>query len=304
MPKELFLSRYALIIKRLERGPATYVQIARYLEDESAIRDKNFNITQRTLQRDIKDIYTQLVIEIVNEKKGDRRYYIHAKPETEQHSQRILESYQMINAIHASQDFAEMVFLETRKPKGLEHFFGLLYAIKNKRIVHFRHYKYWDETITDRTTHPLALKEAQGRWYLLAVDTKDNRLKTFGLDRMTDIDISKTKYREKYAYDFKALFAHAFGILGDEGGKAQRVRLQFSYEQGQYVKTYPLHASQIIIEEDKNAVIIELFIYITYDFTKALLSFGQELEVLGPTKLRKQIEKELGDTLQKYTNGH
>ena len=136
--------------------------------------------------------------------------------------------------------------------------------------------------------------------YLLAVDTKDNRLKTFGLDRITDIDISKTKYREKYSYDFKALFAQAFGILGDEGGKAQRVRLQFSYEQGQYVKTYPLHASQIIIEEDKNAVIIELFLYITYDFTKALLSFGQELEVLRPAKLRKSINQELSNALKKY----
>lgn len=66
------------------------------------------------------------------------------------------------------------------------------------------------------------------------------------------------------------------------------------------MKTYPLHASQIIIEEDKNAVIIELFLYLTYDFTKALLSFGQELEVLRPIKLRKQIEKELGDALKKY----
>ena len=118
---------------------------------------------------------------------------------------------------------------------------------------------------------------------------------------MTDIDISKTKYREKYHYDFKAIFAKAFGIINDEAGKAQTVRLQFNYEQGQYVKTYPLHASQIIIEEDKNAVIIELFLYITYDFSKALLSFGQELEVLGPTKLRKQIEKELALALKRYT---
>ena len=301
MPKEIFLSRYSLIIKRLEKGPATYEQIAKYLEDESAIRDKNFNITQRTLQRDIKDIYTQLDIEIVNEKKGDRRYYIKSKPETELHSQRILESYQMINAIHASQDFTEMVFLETRKPKGLEHFYGLLYAIKNKRIVNFRHYKYWDETITERITHPLALKESQGRWYLLAIDKKDDLLKTFGLDRMTDIDIKKTKYREKYAYNFKVMFTQTFGILGDDAGKAHKVRLQFSYEQGQYVKTYPLHASQVIVEEKNNSVIIELFIYITCDFTKALLSFGPQLEVLSPIKLRKQIAKEFATALKKYS---
>lgn len=72
MPKETFISRFSLIIKRLEKGPATYEQIVRFLEDESDISDKNYSISKRTLQRDIKDIYAQLSIEIVNEKKGDK----------------------------------------------------------------------------------------------------------------------------------------------------------------------------------------------------------------------------------------
>ncbi len=42
----------------------------------------------------------------------------------------------------------------------------------------------------------------------MAVDTKDNKLKTFGLDRMTEIDISKTKYRESYSYDLKEMFTN------------------------------------------------------------------------------------------------
>lgn len=47
-------------------------------------------------------------------------------------------------------------------------------------------------------------------------------------------------------------------------------------------------------------VIIELFLYLTYDFTKALLSFGQDPEVFGPLKLRKSIEKELANALKNY----
>jgi len=300
MPKETYISRFSLIIKRLERGPATYEQIARYLQDESAIQDKDFNISLRTLQRDIKDIYNQLQIEIVNEKKGDKRYFIKSQPETQEQSQRLLESYQVINAIHAAQDFSAIVFLENRKPKGLEHFYGLLYAIKNKRIVNFQHYKYWDKTITNRTVHPLALKESQGRWYLLAVDTKDHQLKTFGLDRMADIDIAKTKYRETYEYDVKDLFAHSFGIISLDNEKPQTVRLQFSYEQGQYVKTYPLHASQKIIEENDKVLIMELILFITYDLIRELLSYGTELVVISPAKLRNEIKKQLKNTLTKY----
>ncbi len=300
MPKETFISRFSLIIKRLERGPATYKQIARYLQDESAIQDRDFNISLRTLQRDIRDIYNQLQIEIVNEKKGDKRYFIKSRPETQEQSQRLLESYQVINAIHAAQDFEDIVFLESRKPKGLEHFYGLLFAIKNNRIVNFQHYKYWDETITNRTVHPLALKESQGRWYLVAVDTNDNHLKTFGLDRMADIDIAKTKYRETYDHEVKELFAHSFGIISLEDEKPQVIRLQFSYEQGQYVKTYPLHVSQKIIQENNKVVVVELAVFITYDLIRELLSYGSALLVLSPAKLRNEIKKQLTNSLKRY----
>lgn len=300
MPKETFILRFSMIIRRLERGPATYEQIKSYLEEESNIQDKNFTISLRTLQRDINDIYSLLNIEIVNEKRGDKRYFINSKPEIQEHSQRLLESYQIINAINASQDFADLVFLETRKPNGLEHFYGLLYAVKNKRILNFQHYKYWDETITNRIVHPLALKESQGRWYLIAVDTKDNKLKTFGLDRMSDIDISKSKFRTTYSYNLKELFAHAFGIINDEKESPQIIRLKFNYEQGQYVKNYPLHTSQKIISANDEEVVVELYLYITYDFIKELLSFNSEVVVISPAKLRNELKKQLLNTLKLY----
>lgn len=300
MPKEIFISRFSLILRLLERGPATYGQIAKYLENESEMQDKDFTISLRTLQRDIKDIYTQLSIEIVNEKRGDRRYFIKSRPETQEYSQRLLDSYQVISAINASQDFLDIIFLETRKAKGLEHFYGLFYAIRNKRTVKFQHFKYWDETLTDRTVHPLGLKESQGRWYLLAVDTKDGKLKSFGLDRMTDIDISKTKFRENYNYDLRELFTHSFGIISLDNENPQLVRLRFNYEEGQYVKTYPLHTSQKLVKDDAYEVIIELVVFITYDFIKELLSFGSEMTVDRPAKLRRELKTHLINTLKKY----
>lgn len=300
MPKETYITRFALIIRRLEKGPATYDQIADFLQNESDIHDKQFVISIRTFQRDIKDIYGQFNIEIVNEKKGDKRYFIKSRTETSDHSQRLLESYQIITAINASQDFADKVFLETRKPKGLEHFHGLLFAINQKRILHFTHYKYWDETITNRTVHPLALKEAQGRWYLIAVDTKDQRLKTFGLDRMDMIDISKNRYREIYQYNLKERFKDAFGIVLLEDKEPVKVQLKFDYEQGQYIKTYPLHQSQTILKQSEEEIVFELIIHITFDFVKEILSFGTEVEVLLPLSLRNKIKDQLNKVSNLY----
>jgi proteasome accessory factor B len=300
MPKETFISRFSLILRRLEKGPATYEQIARYLEDESAIQDKDFSISRRTLQRDIRDIYSQLNIEIVNEKKGDKRYFIKNPAETVEYGQRLLESYQIVHAINAAQEFSNIVFLESRKPKGLDHFYGLLHAIRNKRVLSFQHFKFPDGNHSKRTVHPLGLKESQGRWYLVAVDTKDKVLKTFGLDRIEDLDISKTRFRETQVFNLPHFFAHSFGITRSNDTKPELIRLCFSYDQAEYIKAFPLHVSQKTIEENEKHLIIEIHVYITYDLIKELISYGADLEVLSPVTLRNEIKKSLTKTLSLY----
>ena len=299
MSQQTSLSRHSLIIKRLEKSPATFAEIEHYLQKQSELQGKEFAISIRTFQRDIKDIYELYNYQIVCERTGDKKYFINERPEEKEHSYRLLESYEIINAINAAKQHSNYVFLETRQPKGLEHFTGLLYAIQNKRIIKFEHYKYWDEILTNRTVHPLALKESQGRWYLLAIDTKDNKFKTFGLDRMNELEITKMKFKEKYNYDFNKMFSNLFGILSSDD-KPETIQLAFTYQQGQYVKNYPLHHSQKIISETKKQVIIELSFAITYDFVQEILHFGEEVKVLQPKRLIDEIAAIAKSIVGKY----
>ncbi len=112
------------------------------------------------------------------------------------HSQCLLESYQIINAINASQDYADYVFLENRKPKGLEHFYGLLYAIKNNKIIKIAYKKFTDNEASEKKLLPRALKEAKDRWYLIAEDTQSRQIKIYGLDRIGELEITKTHFRK------------------------------------------------------------------------------------------------------------
>jgi predicted DNA-binding transcriptional regulator YafY len=300
MSKETYIIRYSLIIKRLERGPADFEELEQFLQNESNIQDKDLNISRRTLQRDIKDIYSQLNIEIENEKKGAFRYFIKSRPETLEHSNRLLESYQMMSTIEASRNFANLVFLETRQPQGLENFHGLLHAIQNKLVLSFEHVKFWEDMITQRKVHPLALKESQGRWYLIAVDTKDDKLKTFGLDRIKNIEISKSPFRAKYNFPLEEHFKNMFGISSDGLDKPEKVALQFDYEQGQYIKNFPLHSSQHVVSEEGDKVVVELLVYLSWDFIKELLSWGPEMTVIAPNSLRERMRTLLGQTLKQY----
>lgn len=165
-----------------------------------------------------------------------------------------------------------------------------MYAIQNKKITKFEYFKFWDETVTKRSVHPLALKECQGRWYLLAIDTKDNHFKTFGLDRISELEILKTSFREKYNYNISEMFKNSFGIINDISSTVETVQLSFNSEQAQYIKSYPLHSSQIVKEENKKQVIFEITLAITHDFVMEILRFGNEVKVLQPLSLIKQIK--------------
>ncbi|MEJ7627304.1 MAG: WYL domain-containing protein [Ferruginibacter sp.] len=295
------MSRFSLIIQRLKRAPATYEQLKQYLENESDVHGQDFNLSIRTLQRDIKDIYDQLGIEIVNERKGDKRYHIKEQPESEQYTRRLLDAFDTLNIVKSAQQNSEKVFFETRQPKGLEHFTGLLHACSNKKIVTFHHFKYNDDLRTNRVVHPLALKEARGRWYLVAIDIKDNKMKTFGLDRIEDIDISKTSFKNNYSINIAEEFKHAFGVLNLNTLQPQKIKLLLSKEQGQYLINYPLHHSQHIIgEKDSGEIILELYLKISYDFIMELMSFGENIKVLMPKSLVNVLKKKARLMFEKY----
>jgi predicted DNA-binding transcriptional regulator YafY len=206
----------------------------------------------------------------------------------------------MMSTIEASRNFVNLVFLETRQPQGLENFHGLLHAIQNKLVLTFEHVKFWEDVITQRKVHPLALKESQGRWYLIAVDTKDEKLKTFGLDRIKNIEISKSPFRAKYNFPLEEHFKNMFGISSDGLDKPEKVTLQFDYEQGQYIKHFPLHGSQQVVSEEGDKVVVELFVYLSWDFIKELLSWGPDMTVLAPISLRERMRMLLGQTLKQY----
>jgi hypothetical protein len=70
MKKDFYLTRYALIIKRLESSPATYSQLEDYLLNSFEFQDaeiKSYSI--RTLQRDIREISDLFNLSIHNKKK-------------------------------------------------------------------------------------------------------------------------------------------------------------------------------------------------------------------------------------------
>ncbi len=300
MSKKQFLKRYLLIINQLRKHPCSFEEMSKNLSRASALDEENYEVSIRTFQRDLAEIASIYNIEIKYNR--FQNVYEIIQDSNDERNDRLMESFELFNALNLTSQYAHHLIPERRKPLGTENMYGLLQAIKSSAQISFVHEKYWEEEEekTTRTVLPIALKEAQHRWYLIAQDQGDGRIKTFGLDRISNLIITTQKAALKTPFNVDQHFKHAFGIINEDHVATQDVVLSFTISEAKYIKSLPLHHSQRVINETPDAVTFGLHLYPTYDFVMALLSFGTEVTVLEPQSLRNEMKRKLSATLLKY----
>jgi proteasome accessory factor B len=299
MSKKQFLKRYILIIGKLRKKPASFDEIDRYLQLQSEVDGENYTISKRTFQRDLQEIQSLYNIVILFNR-SENNYEI-TEDANEERNERLFESFELYSALNVSDSLSSDIIFEKRRPFGTENLHGLLHAIKNKLQIAFKYEKYWGENngIEARNVSPLALKESRYRWYLIALDKKDGHIKSFGLDRISDLEISSLKFNATENEKVDSLFKYSFGVTNDPG-IPEKIILSLSPGQGRYIKSLPLHSSQKEILNNDKEYRIELMIHPTYDFIMEILSLGREVTVIQPESLKEEIVNIIGDTLKKY----
>lgn len=262
------------------------------LEHMQLLDDTLFvGFSKRTLQRDIREIRNLFGIDI-EYSRSNGGYFITANEMDSQNFERMIEAIDLFNSLKLSQDLKPYLHLENQKPLGTENLYGLLHAIKNRLKIRFSYKKYEEAEESARHADPYALKEFKHRWYLIANDLKDRKIKCFGLDRMNGLEITNAPYDYPDSFNVEEHYRHFFGIFSPEDSEPEEVILSFYPGQGNYIKSMPLHASQQILIDDEKELRVRLFICITFDFIMQLLSYGDYLRVLSPESLVKNIREE------------
>jgi predicted DNA-binding transcriptional regulator YafY len=301
MSKRESIARYNLIIKKLRKQPATFPEISDYLAFESELQEYNFNVSQRTFQRDLVDIRSVYNIDIQYD--FSRKVYHIDFDEQSEVNERILEAFDTFNALNISDRLSDYIHFEKRRPQGTENLYGLLHAIKNKVQISFSYQKYWEDEITHRIAEPYALKEFKNRWYVLANDLKDRKVKSFALDRLTELEITRKKFQLSNDFDVNEHFKYCFGIISPNEHAPQDVILSFDPFQGKFIKSLPLHESQMVLEDNEDELRIKLKLFVTHDFIMELLSFGDHVTVIQPAALIEEIKNTYSNALKLYGYG-
>jgi len=266
-----------------------------YLQDDTL----NLGFSKRTFQRDLREIRNLFGLDI-QYSRAEKGYYLIEEDSSRRNFKRMMEAYDLFQSLNIAQDLKPLILLEQRRPQGTEHLYGLLHAIKGHYRVTFHYQKYWEEEPSVRTVEPQALKEFKERWYVLAKDIKDGKLKTFALDRLDKLEIGTERFEPIPLSRLESLYEHSFGIILPDQGEPEEILLSFDPVQGKYVKSLPLHSSQRVVKSDDKEVQIALTMHITFDFIIELLGMGDRVTVLKPRSLRQRIKAQLEQALEQY----
>ncbi len=210
----------------------------------------------------------------------------------------MLNSAAMGSVVLDAQEAADRIFVED-VPSARMHLGAVITALKAKHPIRFTYSPYNRVNPTrDVVIEPFFLKIFRQRWYITGRNVKDNAIKTYALDRMTDVVVETTTFELPPDFDSKEYVNDAFGIIFSKG-KTYTVRIKADPRQAKYLRTLPLHHSQSERISDGYSE----FTYrlrLTGDLVNELLSFGPSITVLSPPELRAMITDSLRRSLALY----
>lgn len=304
MSKQGYIARYFNIVSKLSKQKyCSFEELNSYLEGQFEMMKVfddtlEFNFSKRTLQRDIREIRTILGIDIVYSR-AHKGYYIEQDDYSSDLFLKTIEEINSFSALKLTNSLEHVVYLEKRQPKRAEFLPDIIQAIQKKNKLEFTYHKFGESKETTRKVNPIAIKEFNNRWYLIAED--QDFIKNFGIDRMSKVVILKEKIGKEIEFDYDEKYQHCFGIIAPTTEPAYDVKLEVGLKQGAYLQTLPLHSSQHVIKKSADKMVFGLKVYITTDFISEILSMGKYVKVIEPQILKDRIKEHL-DEMNNYYN--
>jgi predicted DNA-binding transcriptional regulator YafY len=192
--------------------------------------------------------------------------------------------------------------------RGMEHFELFANAIKKEIPVSFIHYSYKKKRFKTLIVHPYLLKESIDRWYVVGYsedpEHAHDEFRFFGLDRIYDPVLIERKFKPcNDANELRGIFKNKIGIstINNIHTSPEEITLFVSREMANYVKSLPIHPSQVHEELYSTGDIkIKLQLIPTIELITLILSYGEHMQVIKPEWLKKEIKNKLQKTLGKY----
>ncbi|MCA9566762.1 MAG: WYL domain-containing transcriptional regulator [Myxococcales bacterium] len=141
------------------------------------------------------------------------------------------------------------------------------------------------------TLEPYTLATFRQGLYLFARDVRANQVKTFAVERFTDVVRQRARRFEVPAgWTPHAHIAHAFGIIS---GPPAAVTIAFRERVMAYVRERTWHPTQTFGTRPDGRLELRMYVAVTVELEQWVLGFGADAEVIEPEPFRERIAEEL-----------
>jgi len=192
---------------------------------------------------------------------------------------------------------SEMRYIDFEKNElliGLNWVEPLLKAVKNKTVLDISYQSFKARSPIVKSYNPYLLKEYRNRWFLLCSQEQRNQILILALDRMKSVEECKDKkFYQPNDFVPNDFFNDVIGVSKSLHQKTSKIVLKFDRSNAPYVITKPLHSTQEVIKNEDGYTYISIRVVHNFELERLILGFGNNVEVLSPRLLRKNISAKL-----------
>lgn len=199
-------------------------------------------------------------------------------------------------------DTSKILFYDHNEEyRGIKHLKPLYLAIKKNQVLQITFKGFQDNVETTFEFHPHILKQYNRRWFVYGLNnTRNINEWSIPLDeRLININILEECDYLNSSTDWNSFFRTMVGVVRPKNAAVEKLVLRFHNGRESYFKTKPFQPDyeEFFEEEKKDQVWFETII--NQELVQQILSYGKDVEVLEPDKLKKSMRDHV-EMMQNY----
>ncbi|MCP4376021.1 MAG: YafY family transcriptional regulator [bacterium] len=183
--------------------------------------------------------------------------------------------------------------------EGLDSTFETLgRAVVDRRVCMLSYHSLYDQKTIRLAIRPLKLLFMARAWYLIAYSQKHKENRTFKLSRIEELNVTSQVFSKSCHVDLDDYFGNAWSMIPE--GREYRVHLRFSPKVAKNVSEVRWHKTQETEFLPDGSLDYRVNVDGLGEITWWILGYGDQVEVISPSPLRKSVVDVAKSVLSKY----
>lgn len=189
---------------------------------------------------------------------------------------------------------------KNEKLKGLKFLDPIYQHILNKAVLVINYQSFKHNTDKVYVISPCLLKEYNNRWFLLGQQAHRTHFTTLALDRIISIAVDASAKYTPTTIIADEYFKNNIGLSIASNAPVELIELFIYHPAAPYIKTKPIHHSQLLLEENDEGIRIQLKLVINFELKRLILGMGSAVRIIQPLGLKTFLQQEYLKSMAHY----